>query len=108
MIYIHGSHKIVMSYIGRRDVERRGWIRSIGIPLDKEHLRESPPGTRHAVFERGAECGVTHYDTHNPHAGLGDLVKHLWDWNPLVTSVVTMVGFDLLFNKGKYTRRFFR
>ena len=97
-----------MSYIGRRDVERRGWIHSMGTPLDKEHLRESPPGTRHAVFERGAEYGVMHHDAHNPLAGLSDLVEHMRDWNPLVTSVVTMVVLDLLFNKGKYARRFFR
>ena len=99
MIIYTVLHKIVMSYISRRNVERGGWISSMGTPLDKEHFRESPPGIRHAVFERGAEYGVMHHDAHNPHAGPGDLVKHLWDWNPLVTLVGAVAVLDLLFNK---------
>lgn len=69
---------------------------SLGLPLDKEHFRERPPGKGHAVFEIGAAYGSVHYDRHNPHAGLADLVNHLLDWSPLGTLVLAYLGYKVL------------
>lgn len=85
-----------MEFISRIQVEREGWIHSIGIPLDKEHFREPPLGTRHAVFEPSAQYGIVHYDKHNPHASLDDLVKHLLDWSPVGTLALAYIGYKLL------------
>jgi len=85
-----------MNFISRRQVELERWVPSIGIPLNREHFRERPPGTHHAVFEPGKEYGVVHYDRHNPHASLGDFVNHLWDWSPIGTLAVGFLGYQIL------------
>ena len=82
--------------ISRFQVEKEGWIKSIGMPVNKEHFREPPPGTRHAVFEIGATYGVVHSDKHNPHASIGDLVEHLWDWSPIATLALGYLGYKII------------
>ena len=83
-------------YISRWQIEREGWIPSIGIPLDKEHFREPPPGTGHAVFDFGSLNGEVHYDKNNPLAGPSDLAKHLWDWSPIGTLALGYIAYKLL------------
>lgn len=83
-------------YISKWQIERECWIKSIGIPLNKEHFREPPPGTGHAVFDIGSQYGEVHYDKNNPLAGLQDLVKHLWDWSPIGTLALGYVVYKLL------------
>jgi hypothetical protein len=87
-----------MERISRVQIERENWIPSIGVPFDKEHFREPPPGRRHAVFELGTAYGVVHQDQHNPYASPGDLVNHLWDWSPIGTIVLGYIGYKFLRN----------
>ena len=47
-------------YISRWQIEREGWLQSVGIPVNKEHFREPPPGTGHAVFDYGFQNGKIH------------------------------------------------
>jgi hypothetical protein len=85
-----------MTKISRWQVEQEGWIKSIGVPFDKEHFRESPPGKRHAAFDYGAEIGEVHYDQHNPHSSAPDLVSHLWDWSPIGTLALGYLTYKIL------------
>ena len=83
-------------FISRWQIEREGWIPSVGIPVNKEHFREPPPGTGHAVFDYGFQDGELHYDENNPLAGPVDLVKHLWNWSPVGTLALGYIVFKLL------------
>ena len=85
-----------MGKLSRRQIENEGWFRSVGTPIDKEHFREPPPGTGHAVFDYEAEYGTVHYDKHNPHASPEDLVQHLWDWSPIGTLALGYLGYRIL------------
>lgn len=87
---------LALTRISRRQVENEGWLKSIGIPFDKEHFREPPPGTGHAVFDYGAESGTIHYDKHNPHTSFSDLAEHLWDWSPLGTLIIGYLAYKSL------------
>lgn len=82
--------------ISRWQIEREGWIQSIGAQINKEHFREPPPGTGHAVFDLGSPEGDLHYDANNPLAGPVDLVKHLWDWSPIGTLALGYGLYKLL------------
>jgi len=84
-----------MEHISRIQVEEEKWIRSIGVPLKKEHFRELPPGKRHAVFDLGAPYATMHYDRFNPYASLGDLLNHLWDWSPVGTLALGYAAYRL-------------
>lgn len=58
---------------------KENWESSFGLDLSKDHFRESPPGTAHAVCEPGDEVCRVHYDEYNPHE---NLLEHLVEDEP--------------------------
>lgn len=64
------SHSLSKSYV------KNNWLTSIGSDLTKEHFREKPPGTGHAVCDRENNICEVHEDRVNPHTDpIGHLVK---------------------------------